>query len=242
MRNARALAIVAATAGAAFGIGAYLSAHGGNVTAIHGCVDQRSGALRVVAPTGTCRANEAALDWNITGPPGPQGVQGAAGATGATGAQGSQGEAGEGLLTVVGANGAPAGIWAEQGLMRVETADGWIYLRVTADGKISGGTTVGGPAEKGPTFLYTEPDCGGTAYILRSTALIPAGILVDDNVYYQGPSAGSQTIASQSSPGSTSCFAVSDGSGGFPVIGNLAEVVSVPLSQLLPPGPYQLMP
>ncbi len=61
----------------------YVRAHGGDVTLIHACVTNRTGAIRVVNPTTACDVNkESALDWNIqgakgdkgdTGPIGPQG-------------------------------------------------------------------------------------------------------------------------------------------------------------------------
>lgn len=67
-------------------------AHGGDASLIHGYVT-RFGILRVVDPNGTCRANETALDWNITGPQGPKGDKGDTGATGPQGPQGDPGPA-----------------------------------------------------------------------------------------------------------------------------------------------------
>ena len=67
----------------------YVSAHGGDVTLIHACVNNRTGALRIVSATTTCDANkETALDWGIQGPKGdkgdtgPKGPQGPAGVLG----------------------------------------------------------------------------------------------------------------------------------------------------------------
>ena len=67
----------------------YVSAHGGDVTLIHACVTNRTGAVRIVSATTTCDANkESALDWGIQGPKGdkgdtgPKGPQGPAGVLG----------------------------------------------------------------------------------------------------------------------------------------------------------------
>ena len=73
---------------------------------IHGCYTKgvwpAKGALRVVASTSECNANnnEVAISWNQQGQQGEQGLQGIqgpqgeTGATGATGPQGPQGETG----------------------------------------------------------------------------------------------------------------------------------------------------
>jgi len=72
----------------------YVSAHGGDVTLIHACVTNRTGAVRVVSPTTACDANrETVLDWSIQGPKGVKGD------TGDVGPMGPQGAAGTGLRT-----------------------------------------------------------------------------------------------------------------------------------------------
>jgi hypothetical protein len=77
----------------------YVSAHGGDVTLIHACVTNRTGAVRIVSATSTCDANkETALDWGIQGPQGPKGdigPQGLQGLKGDVGPMGPQGPAGE---------------------------------------------------------------------------------------------------------------------------------------------------
>jgi len=104
----------------------YVSAHGGDITLIHACVTNRTGAIRIVSATTTCDANrETALDWGIQGPKGdtgdvgsvgPQGEQGIPGPmgpqgpVGPTGQQGLQGESG------------PPGINGVSGYEIVETA------------------------------------------------------------------------------------------------------------------------
>lgn len=76
--------IIALTiAGASVSLAVYISAHGGDTSRIHGCVDNRTGALRIVGANQNCSAGkETPLDWSIAGPAGPQGVQGPAGPQG----------------------------------------------------------------------------------------------------------------------------------------------------------------
>ena len=75
----------------------YVSAHGGDITLIHACVINRTGAVRIVSATTTCDANkETALDWGIQGPKGDKGD------TGPMGPQGPQGKTGpaSGVLNI----------------------------------------------------------------------------------------------------------------------------------------------
>jgi hypothetical protein len=95
----------------------YVSAHGGDVTLIHACVNTRNGSLRIVSATTTCDARETALDWGIQGPKGdkgdiggvgPAGPQGPQGPNGLAGTQGEQGAVGPmGPQGEVGAQGEP---------------------------------------------------------------------------------------------------------------------------------------
>jgi len=62
-------------------------------TVINGCVKD-DGQLRIVDGPGSCKHQETAIQWNVTGPQGPQGPAGAAGASGAPGPQGPQGPQG----------------------------------------------------------------------------------------------------------------------------------------------------
>ena len=82
---------------ASLGVGAVATAHGGDTTLIHACVNKNSGGLRLVGENEECKPAESALDWNIqgpVGPVGPQGLQGPKGDTGAVGPIGTQGELG----------------------------------------------------------------------------------------------------------------------------------------------------
>ena len=56
--------------------GGWAFAHGGDPEQVHSCVNDESGAVRVVAPDGECGKKETPLDWSIQGPAGPQGPQG----------------------------------------------------------------------------------------------------------------------------------------------------------------------
>lgn len=64
---------------------------------IHGCVHERTGAVRIVDGSDDCGRRETLVSWNQTGaqgPPGPQGPEGPAGPTGETGPAGPPGEPG----------------------------------------------------------------------------------------------------------------------------------------------------
>jgi hypothetical protein len=89
MRSRDGIIAALTVATAAFGLGVYTSAHGGDTSRVHGCVDNRTGALRIVGATQNCTASkETALDWSITGPTGPQGIQGPEGPQGPAGVPG----------------------------------------------------------------------------------------------------------------------------------------------------------
>ncbi|MGI9643142.1 MAG: hypothetical protein ACR2N9_10190 [Acidimicrobiia bacterium] len=64
-----------------FAVATALATHDANT--IHGCVNDRSGVLRVVADPGDCRRSESALDWNVQGVAGQDGADGAQGPAGA---------------------------------------------------------------------------------------------------------------------------------------------------------------
>lgn len=84
----------------------FVSAHGGDASKVHSCVNNNSGAIRITAASTTvggsgqnaaCVAVETATDWAIngaSGPSGPQGPQGTSGPSGSQGPQGLQGPSG----------------------------------------------------------------------------------------------------------------------------------------------------
>jgi hypothetical protein len=93
MGQLRPLTLGCLALGAAFGLGAVISAHGGDVTRVHACV-AKDGTLRIIAEASTCKPAETALDWSITGPAGPVGSQGLIGPQGPVGPIGPQGAPG----------------------------------------------------------------------------------------------------------------------------------------------------
>jgi hypothetical protein len=61
---------------------------------MNGCMNKRTGALRIAIPSRPCTKFETAISWNQVGPPGLKGDKGDKGDTGATGATGLQGPPG----------------------------------------------------------------------------------------------------------------------------------------------------
>jgi hypothetical protein len=95
------VALFVALGGSAYALGAVPDAAG----VFHGCVNEKSGDLRVVISASSCRAvkkrhgrvvfsGEFAIAWSAQGAPGAQGVPGAAGQQGKAGIQGSTGPTG----------------------------------------------------------------------------------------------------------------------------------------------------
>ncbi len=85
----------------AFGLAVFaqpgVEAQAGNT--IYACVNNSSGAVKIVAPGATCNNNETLRTWNIVGPAGPAGPagpEGPAGPPGTNGADGAQGPGGPG--------------------------------------------------------------------------------------------------------------------------------------------------
>jgi hypothetical protein len=86
---------------------------------LHGCVNTRTGALRLVPATATrCTTGEQAVTWSYRGAPGPRGATGATGPRGLPGATGPQGATGaqgpQGLSGPQGPTG-PAGPQGDSG-------------------------------------------------------------------------------------------------------------------------------
>lgn len=82
-----------------FAVGASLativgvSAHGGDTTRVHACVNQ-AGGIRIVDAGTNCKQNETALDWNVQGAKGDPGLQGPMGEPGPKGDAGPSGPPG----------------------------------------------------------------------------------------------------------------------------------------------------
>jgi collagen triple helix repeat protein len=119
--------IVLATllAGVALGAGVMTVTADQDASTLHGCVDSKSGLVRIVADASLCNTKkESAVAWNVQGPVGPQGPQGEQGPVGATGPQGPQGEQG--------AQG-PAGPQGPQGVPGPTGPAGPASVRVVSD-------------------------------------------------------------------------------------------------------------
>jgi type VI secretion system secreted protein Hcp len=117
MKKAGAAALAAAFVAAVAGAIAW--AGDGGPAAVHACVAEGSGLVRVPAAGEACRRNETALDWNVQGPQGPAGPQGEPGEQGPAGPGG--GGANEPNTRVV-------------GFLRVDSTDGAIDGEATAKG------------------------------------------------------------------------------------------------------------
>jgi hypothetical protein len=63
-------------------------------TTYYGCVNNTSGAIRIVSKTTACKSTEHKIHWDQLGPQGPKGAQGPAGPQGVQGPQGPAGPAG----------------------------------------------------------------------------------------------------------------------------------------------------
>jgi len=78
---------------------------------MYGCVQTRSGQLRLVGASEPCRSTEARIQWEPQGPQGAQGPQGPVGPAGPQGPAGLQGPSGspgpDGAAGAAGATGAP---------------------------------------------------------------------------------------------------------------------------------------
>lgn len=57
----------------------------------YGCVNNSTGAIRIVQSSTTCKSTEHKIHWNQVGPPGPRGPRGPQGAQGPPGPQGPPG-------------------------------------------------------------------------------------------------------------------------------------------------------
>ena len=111
---------------------------------ISACVNNSSGAVKIVGPTDTCPNNWSAVSWNAEGPAGPAGPTGAAGpkgdtgAVGATGATGATGNTGAtGATGSTGAAGTFAGSFSSpNGSYSIQVTDTGIVLKGPGVGSI----------------------------------------------------------------------------------------------------------
>jgi hypothetical protein len=171
MRSRDRIIAALTVAGAAFGLGVYTSAHGGDTSRIHGCVDNRTGALRIIGATQNCTASkEAALDWSIAGPAGPPGVQGIAGPIGPAGVPGV------GSPRVINGVGSDIGALMGPDTVLITLFDGRKKLAVVTRDSVAQGASV--------EVYYTSEVCDSTPLvIIAPQRLVGSMSAVGDSVY-----------------------------------------------------------
>jgi hypothetical protein len=181
-------------AGAAFGLGVYMNAHGGDTSRIHGCVDNRTGTLRIVGANQNCNAGkEAALDWNIAGPARPQGVQGPAGpqgpqgVAGPIGPTGPAGPPGVGSPRVLNGLGSDIGVLMGPDRVLVTLFDGRKKLaNVTRDAVVQAGSL---------DVYFTSEACDSTALvIIAPQQLVGSLTAIGDSVYTNNSTTEQQRV------------------------------------------------
>lgn len=173
------------------GLAALSPAHvyGGTPSLIHACVKKSNGDVRIIAPGGTCRANETPLAWNISGPPGPEGPEGPAGPTGATGPTGPQGPtgpAGPGSLRVVDANGQKVGEVVGVDVLRNIGPIPQAIVAFKADDVIVAlavdQNTIQAPGAldvfAGPPLFFASPGCQGQALLVDLNQVFPLAAII----------------------------------------------------------------
>ncbi len=163
----------------------YFASSGSNE--ITGCVNKKTGALRIVSK---CSASEKLISWNKIGPqgiPGPQGLTGETGTVGPQGLPGLQGPKGEvgiaGPPGPVGPQGpqGPAGNSTNTTTTVVQTVSQKAYdannnligtvlgvsdqvLTVTNNGSTISYSTIGGGIIQNAQYLYLTAGCTGDKY------------------------------------------------------------------------------
>jgi hypothetical protein len=258
--NTRTLALALTVSAAALGFGSYLAAQSGG-TVIRGCIDSRTGLLRIISGTATCTNKETLLTWNSvgpTGPAGPAGPQGPIGAPGAAGAAGPQGPIGAtgpaGAIGPIGPAG-PPGLEGPPGLGALRVVDSLgtdVGALVTALNSTNSGYAVVFPAtheqvqwvsvpvtrdglQAGPADLFFETaDCTGDAFIADfslRSQLAANGYFANGVVRYG--------ILDEAAPTRT-VRSIEDGNGlctpqSSPFQANLAPLQTVTLATLVPP-------
>jgi Collagen triple helix repeat (20 copies) len=169
-------------------------ANGGQpaATIYYGCVNNSTGAIRIVTSTTTCKSTEHEIKWNQTGPQGPAGPTGPTGATGPTGPKGPKGNTG--ATGTTGPQG-PAGI---------------------AVGYYAKGSDLGLVTYPGVLVAETAPVAAGTYFVSASTLLqLTSG---DEGFCYTTTASGQttgnyggMTGTGYAQASNTDVFTVSDG-------------------------------
>jgi len=137
---------------------------------INACA-KASGALRVVAASTDCKANETPLSWNQQG---PQGEPGPAGEPGLPGEPGADAE----VLHVFDSNGVDVGIYAGADAVFNEDGRPWLYRVYLPDSEIMLFVKAlnGVQALQDVWYYFESTDCTGDAYAQQAGRLIRPAI------------------------------------------------------------------
>jgi len=155
---------------------------------INACVKKKSGSVRVVAASSSCKKGESALAWNRQGPAGSRGVNGSAGPAGPAGPAGVAGAKGD-----AGARGptGPAGPAGQKGdagpaLPSLEALNGVGCHLAGAPGTAALTYDAGGVAT-----LKCVPSAGGSSAELRVNELMTGSTGAASNEFVELVNAGS---------------------------------------------------
>ena len=165
-------------------VGGLASAHGGDANRIHGCYKSEGdspGFLRIVGPNDTCRKNEMAIDWDITGPAGPQGPAGPAGPEGPQGPSGADGKQGP-----AGPQGPPGpqgpgltGLQVVEEISQLNSDDDKTLLVLCpgSEHALGGGASIGGPSSVALTVsdFYWDDAGHRVGWVARASETVPTG-------------------------------------------------------------------
>jgi hypothetical protein len=155
---------------------------------INACVKKKTGSVRVVAASSSCRKGESALAWNRQGPAGSRGVNGSAGPAGPAGPAGVAGAKGDaGARGPTGPAG-PAGQMGDAGpaLPSLEALNGVGCHLAGAPGT----ATLTYDAE-GVATLKCVPSAGGSSAELRVNELMTGSTGAASNEFVELVNAGS---------------------------------------------------
>jgi len=225
MRNRDGIIVALTVATAALGLGVYTSAHGGDASRIHGCVDNRTGALRIVSAAQNCTAGkETALDWNIAGPTGPQGIQGP------EGPQGEAGVPGIGSPRVINGAGADIGALIGPDAVLITLFDGRKKFAVITRDSVAQADRV--------EVYYTSDACDSTPLVvILPQMLVGSMSAVGDSVYTNNSTTEQQrelrSVRSLTLFGATGCQPL-----GAPVTKWTGELEEFSLAEVGLVGPF----
>jgi len=168
------------------GIPTQVLADNGNTTLVHACVDNKNAAVRIVAPTGTCKGNETAHHWatdtrTISGESRITATEtkNSAQDTAIANLQAQSGESGG--LVVVDSLGQVVGkvLSASRSVLVLRIVDDTPFAVIVLPNSFDGHTL---------RYYFTEPDCGGAAYMEADPYPFWQIVLTEDDVtgYYPG--------------------------------------------------------